>query len=129
MCCILRLQIITPEKEREILAHLQNTEYNFAIVDRQEDQSKGSGQESLNLILDFGFNILNFHNMYLKVYDYNKIAISCYEKVGFKEAGRLRETKIIAGQKFDTIYMDMLASEFKSPVIADIVKKKNQVKK
>ena len=64
-----------------------------------------------------------------KVYDYNKIAISCYEKVGFKEAGRLRETKIIAGQKFYTIYMDMLASEFKSPVIADIVKKKNQVKK
>lgn len=151
-------KIITPEKEREILAHLQNTEYNFAIVDRQrhtlignigilnidtlnrcaeigvfigkkEDQSKGYGQESLNLILDFGFNILNFHNMYLKVYDYNKIAISCYEKVGFKEAGRLRETKIIAGQKFDTIYMDMLASEFKSPVIADIVKKKNQVKK
>ena len=49
--------------------------------------------------------------------------------MGFKEAGRLRETKIIAGQKFDTIYMDMLASEFKSPVIEDIVKKKNQVKK
>ena len=122
-------KIITPEKEREILAHLQNTEYNFAIVDRQEDQSKGYGQESLNLILDFGFNILNFHNMYLKVYDYNKIDISSNVTVGVKVAGSLMDTTILAGQKFDTIYMDMLASEFKSPVIADIVKKKNQVKK
>ena len=33
-------KIITPEKEREILAHLQNTEYNFAIVDRQKRRSK-----------------------------------------------------------------------------------------
>ncbi len=150
-------QIITPEKEKEILVHLQNTDYNFAIIDKKtdtlvgnvsilntdtrnrcaeigifigktQDQNKGYGQDSLKLILDFGFNILNLHNLYLKVYDYNKIAIACYKKVGFKEAGRLRESKIIAGQKFDTIYMDILDSEFKSPVVADLVNQKNQVK-
>lgn len=147
--------IITPEKEREILEKLQNEPYNFSIIDRKSHtllgiggiinidqinrkaeigifigkkdmQGKGYGQEAISLILDFGFNILNLNCMYLKVYSYNKIGINCYKKSGFKEAGRLREGKIIGSSKYDEIFMDILSSEFESPYIKKILDMKNK---
>lgn len=146
--------LITATKEREILEKLQNEPYNFSIVDRKNHtllgiggiinidhinkkaelgifigkkdmQGKGYGQESISLILDFAFNILNMNSMHLKVYSYNKIAISCYKKVGFKEAGRLREAKVIGSSKYDEVYMDILAREFESPYINRIIEMKN----
>lgn len=81
----------------------------------------GYGQEAINLILDFGFNVLNLHNIMLKVYSYNERAINCYKKIGFKEAGRIRESKIIAGKKYDDILMDILSTEFESDYIKKII--------
>ena len=84
----------------------------------------GYGREALELLLDFGFNILNLNSMNLSVYAYNTQAISCYKKIGFKEAGRLRQAKIIGGNKYDEILMDILACEFKSPYIGKLLEKK-----
>jgi len=148
--------LITPIQERHILEGLSNTDFNFAIVDLESDElignvgfpkidyinriaefgifignkdywGKGYGVEAAQLILDFGFNILNLNNIYLKVYSYNQPAIKCYKKAGFKEAGRIREAKQIAQIKYDEIYMDILAREFKSIYIKDLVEKKNTV--
>lgn len=64
------------------------------------------------LLLDYGFNILNLNNIYLRPYAFNARAIRCYEACGFQVAGRLREAKIINGQKYDEVWLDILASEF-----------------
>lgn len=37
-----------------------------------------------------------------------------YKKVSFKEIGRRREAICFAGEKYDEVYMDILASEFES---------------
>ena len=150
--------LMTPEQEKEILKKLSRAEYNFAIVELKKDElignigfthidfinhtaemgifignkdywGKGYGAEAIELLLDFGFNILNLHNINLKVYSYNKPAIKCYQKVGFKEVGRLREAKQIAGQKFDQIIMDILEKEYKSKLIKGLVDKRNQENK
>jgi RimJ/RimL family protein N-acetyltransferase len=42
-----------------------------------------------------------------------------YERVGFNEAGRLRESWRLGGRQHDVVLMDILASEFDSPVLAD----------
>jgi RimJ/RimL family protein N-acetyltransferase len=81
----------------------------------------GYGRQALELLLDFGFNLLNMNNIYLRVYSFNTPALNCYKKIGFKEAGKLRGAKIIVGVKYDEIYMDMLAEEFKSPYISAIL--------
>lgn len=65
-----------------------------------------------------------YNSIDLKVYSYNNPAIKCYEKVGFKVAGRLREAKIIGGNKYDEIYMDILAKEFKSEYIKSLIENK-----
>ncbi|SHK07391.1 Protein N-acetyltransferase, RimJ/RimL family [Geosporobacter subterraneus DSM 17957] len=146
---------ITADTEKSIMERLSKTNYNFAIVDLEKNEllgnvgfpsidtvngiaevgifignkdywGKGYGTEAMQLILDFGFNILNLHSIYLKVFAYNKPAIECYKKAGFKEVGRLREAKQIAGRRYDEIYMDILAREFTSVYVGSLVN--NRVK-
>ncbi len=153
MGMIFAAKLIDEESEKSILERLAKGEFNFAIIDIEKDEvignigfpnmdyinrtceagifignknywGNGYGTEAFNLLLDFGFNILNLNNIHLKVYSYNKPAIKCYEKVGFKEAGRLREAKIICGKKYDEVYMDILAKEFKSPYLVQTLEKK-----
>jgi RimJ/RimL family protein N-acetyltransferase len=48
----------------------------------------------------------------LKVYEYNKNAIKCYEKVGFKHIGKRREALHRNLNRHNAIYMDILSKEF-----------------
>jgi len=101
--------------------HLNQTaEFGISICDKNY-WNQGYGQETLKLLLDFGFNILNLHNIRLKVYSYNKRAIRCYEKTGFKHVAKLRELKQFAGKRHDVLLMDMLASEFESPYVKKVM--------
>ena len=43
--------------------------------------------EALDLLLDFGFNELNFHRIQLNVISYNDAAIALYETLGFVKEG------------------------------------------
>jgi RimJ/RimL family protein N-acetyltransferase len=74
--------------------------------------SKGYGAESLNLLLDYCFHLLNLNSVTLGAYSFNKRAIACYQRAGFKEIGHRREARIVGENKYDIIMMDMLAKEF-----------------
>ena len=82
---------------------------------------QGYGEEAVNLLLDYGFNVLNLQNITLSVFDFNERAITCYEKCGFKPIGRRRQAKILAGKVHDILLMDILADEYESVYIKDIV--------
>ena len=142
------------EKERIILEDMiKRNAQIFAIIDIEKDEligncslfdidhlnrkaefgifignktywGKGYGTEATMLILDYGFNTLNLNNIMLRVYSYNKRGISSYEKSGFKVIGNHREAKVIGSKKYDEIYMDILASEFKSIYIKKIMDQK-----
>ena len=90
----------------------QRAEFGIFIGDKN-CQNKGFGTEAGKLLLDFGFNILNLNNILLEVYSFNERAIKAYEKMGFKHIGKQREAKIMTGKKYDKIFMDMLATEFR----------------
>ncbi len=82
------------------------------FIGSEKHLGKGYGTEAINLLLDYGFNILNLNNVMLDVYSYNTRAIKSYLKCGFKFIGRRREAKMIGRKKFDQIFMDILANEF-----------------
>jgi RimJ/RimL family protein N-acetyltransferase len=84
-------------------------------------RGKGYGTEATRLVVDYGFNVLGLHHIWLRVVDYNYAGLRAYEKVGFKEAGRLREAWRFGGKQHDLIVMDILAREFESPVLAQMV--------
>ena len=95
---------------------------NLNLIDRtatlgifigdQENQHQGYGQETLKLLLNYGFNILNLNNINLGVFDFNENAIKCYKSVGFKEYGRRHECYYLDGKYHDEIFMEVLKKDY-----------------
>jgi len=83
------------------------------VIGTKDNLSKGYGSEAIKLIQEFAFNKLNLHKLDLEVRAYNKRAISCYEKCGFKEEGRIRENFFVDGKYTDTLFMGILKKEYK----------------
>lgn len=77
---------------------------------------RGYGSEASRLVLDYGFRFLNLYNIGLITTSFNVRGLRAYQKIGFKEIGQRRGTVLLNGQRYDDIYMDLLASEFESPV-------------
>ena len=84
------------------------------FIGERDSRGKGYGQEAMRLLLDFGFNLLNLHNIMLGVFAFNERAIRSYQSLGFHEIGRRRETRWIGGKAYDAILMDMLEEEFRA---------------
>ena len=101
----------------------ENRRAQLAImIGEKEFWGRGVGQEAVTLLLDYGFNILNLNSVELGAYAFNTRAIRCYERVGFKRVGVLRESRILGGVAHDTVVMDILASEFESPVVVPSIR-------
>lgn len=138
----LATKVISLPGEKDTLAELAKKEHNFAIVDLKTDEllgncgltnldlingtaefgifignknywNRGYGTNATMLLLNYGFNLLNLHNIILCVYSYNKRAIQTYTKCGFRIIGCRRQAKTIGRKKYDIIYMDIISSEYK----------------
>jgi RimJ/RimL family protein N-acetyltransferase len=138
----LRTQSISTVKERELVDKMAKNELKFNIIDLETDKiigncgffsenllhrkaevgimigdkdywSQGYGADALRLLLDFGFHHRNYHNICLHAVSANHRAIKCYEKVGFKRQGVYREDIIYGDKKYDSIYMDILSTEWR----------------
>ncbi|TDT51048.1 GNAT family N-acetyltransferase [Fonticella tunisiensis] len=72
----------------------------------------GIGKEAMSLILDFGFNELNFHRIQLNVISYNERAIRLYEGQGFVKEGTCREFIYRDGKRYDLHFYGLLRSEW-----------------
>ncbi len=79
-------------------------------------RGKGYGSETTHLVLDYAFTVLGLHNVMLTVYDLNPAGVRAYEKAGFKEFGRRRQSQRIGGELRDEIFMQSLSDEFERPV-------------
>jgi len=82
------------------------------LIGEKEFWGRGYGQEATRLTLDYAFNLLNLNSVALGVFAFNQRAIRAYRRVGFKEIGIQRQFRIIAGKKYDLLWMDILAEEF-----------------
>jgi diamine N-acetyltransferase len=99
----------------------RNRTAEFGILIGEADaRGKGFGTEATSLMLDFAFTALGLHSVFLRIHEYNLAGQRAYVKAGFKPFGRRREVQAMGGRRWDTIYMDALASEFTSPNLAAI---------
>ena len=143
-------QIITLPEEKQILQQIGDKNYVMGIIDKRTNtligncglmdidfinrsaelgifigekdyRNKGFGEDATNLMLDFGFNALNLHNIWVKVYSYNEASMNLFRKCGFKIIGRRREAKIIGDSKYDEVLMDILSSEYLSVFIKKLL--------
>jgi RimJ/RimL family protein N-acetyltransferase len=80
-------------------------------------RGKGLGTEAVQLVTDYAIHGLEMHNVQLATYEYNWAGQRAYQRAGFKEYGRRREARLHNGKWWDVIYMDVIASEWQSPVM------------
>ena len=86
----------------------------FSILIGEKDLwGKGVGMEATRLMIEYGFNRLNLHRIDLGVFAEHEAAVKCYEKVGFKVEGRMREDLFQGGEYRDRLWMGLLRSEYK----------------
>lgn len=132
--------VVTLSGEREALARLAK-EHNYAIVDAASDEllgnvglmdvdhlhrtaeiglfigdkrfwGKGYGREAMGLLIDYAYARLNLNNLMLRVYAFNERAVRCYEALGFKKVGELREALTVRRKAHNVILMDLLPEDF-----------------
>ena len=86
-------------------------EFGIAIADKSV-WNKGYGTESVQLLLRHGFETLNLHRIYLRVYSTNPRARRSYEKAGFVLEGTMREAVYRSGRYADIHIMSLLRPEW-----------------
>ncbi|GAC1359106.1 MAG: hypothetical protein NVS4B8_19420 [Herpetosiphon sp.] len=87
-------------------------------------RGRGYGTETTRLMLDYAFTALGLHGVMLTVFAFNEGGLRAYERAGFRQIGRRREAVSVGGRFWDVVYMDCLASEFTSPVLAPMFEPK-----
>lgn len=83
------------------------------MIGEREEWDKGYGAEAIGLMLEYGFERLGLHRIYLRVYEHNPRAQRCYEKAGFRREGVMRESVFSEGRYWDTLFMGILDREWR----------------
>ncbi|TPG89123.1 N-acetyltransferase [Brevibacillus laterosporus] len=67
----------------------------------------------MDILLDYGFGILQLHRIELNVYSCNARAKHVYEKLGFVQEGIQRDFLFSDHEYHDSIMMSILAKEYR----------------
>lgn len=91
----------------------RSAELGILIGDR-DAQGRGHGSEAMRLLCSYGFDWLGLHRIELRAYEYNRRAIRCYEKCGFRLEGAHREARFWNGRWHDVLRMAILEHEYRA---------------
>jgi [ribosomal protein S5]-alanine N-acetyltransferase len=80
-------------------------------IGETEFWGKGYGTEATKLLVEYGMFFLNLHNIKLEVFGFNPRAIRAYEKAGFSLVGRRRTARVLGGERYDEVIMDITRDE------------------
>ena len=84
----------------------------FIGIGDEECRNKGLGKEALNLLIDYGFNEMNFYKLQLHVIEYNKAAIKLYESLGFVREGLYRGYIYRDGRRYHMYLYGLFKNEW-----------------
>jgi RimJ/RimL family protein N-acetyltransferase len=84
------------------------------IVGHSEDRHHGYGAEAIAVLLDYAFGERGLNRVGLSVFEFNEDAIAAYEKLGFREEGRLRGALRRDDVFHDAILMSILRQEWRA---------------
>ena len=82
------------------------------LVGEKNLRGQGIGSLMVKELLKIAFEELKLHRVSLGVFDFNESAIACYEKVGFKKEGLLRDCRKIGNDYWSLWEMSILEQEW-----------------
>ena len=84
------------------------------LVGDANSRGQGVGKGIVKSALRIAFDELGMHRVGLGVFSHNAAALTCYERVGFRREGTLRDYRRFGGQYWDLIMMSMLEEEWRA---------------
>lgn len=103
-------EIIGRLRIQNINALHNNCEIGLDI--RKEYRRQGFATKSYHMLLEYLFEHLNMHMVYVRVADFNPNAKKLYTKIGFVESGRLLEYFYRHGKYWDYLIMCLTKIEY-----------------
>ena len=78
----------------------------------REYTGRGYGTDAVRVIVGYGFREMGLHRIQLVVAPFNAAGIRTYQKAGFAEEGRHRESVLHDGRWYDEVLMSILDHEW-----------------
>ncbi|HLR08816.1 MAG TPA: GNAT family N-acetyltransferase [Bacillota bacterium] len=88
----------------------RNAEY--AIMIDPDHQGNGYATPATRCAMDYAFNVLNLHKLYLYVDRENEKAMHVYKKAGFKKEAVLKEAFFVSGVYHDAVIMSVFQRDY-----------------
>jgi RimJ/RimL family protein N-acetyltransferase len=82
------------------------------FVGLPDSWDQGLGRDVLEALLRFGFEQMNLHRIYLRVFADNARAVHLYETVGFRHEGCWRQAEFRHDCYHDLLWMSILRGEW-----------------
>ena len=107
-----------PERKPAGLVGLGNIEPRFdtaevwCVLGAKEYGPQDLTVRASAFILEHAFHDLGLHCVYAWTAEVNRGARRLLRRFGFREAGRLRDSHVIEGRRYDRIWYDLLADEY-----------------
>ncbi|KAI1323366.1 putative GNAT family acetyltransferase [Xylariaceae sp. FL0255] len=79
----------------------------------KKHQGKGYGGEAIRWALWWSFQMAGLHRVQIQAFSFNTGAMKLYERLGFREEGRLRDHMWFAGEWHDGLIYGMLEHEWR----------------
>ncbi|MFF4859952.1 GNAT family N-acetyltransferase [Streptomyces rubiginosohelvolus] len=92
-----------------------SAEYELLIA--PEARGRGLGREATLLTVDYAFHIGAVRTVWLRAAAQNTAALKVYERCGFTERGRLRQTRTWRGELCDEVFMDIQVGDLPRPSV------------
>jgi RimJ/RimL family protein N-acetyltransferase len=81
----------------------------------REHVGRGYGTDAMRVIVGYAFREMGLHRIQLAVAPFNPAGIRAYQKAGFAEEGRRRESVLHDGRWYDEVLMSILDHEWEAP--------------
>ncbi|MCL2254510.1 MAG: GNAT family N-acetyltransferase [Lachnospiraceae bacterium] len=94
---------------RDINYDYEKAEYGIFIGER-DAAGRGYGTEAAKLMIDYAFEMLNLHKVFLRFISTNIAAEKSYIKAGFVREAYLKDEIKVAGEFMDVILMSKIRS-------------------
>lgn len=86
--------------------------YFGIVIGEDSTRSKGYGYESLKLISEYAFDVLDIRKILLEVVEFNESAVRLYRKFGFIEEGKLKKQFYFDGDWHNVLIMSLFKKNY-----------------